>query len=276
MRIRQIVLPWLVVAAGCATNGTIVRAQQSPERLVVNLSDPSKPATVRVHVLMGRITVRGVSRKDVQIEARSRSGWRIPQGDTTGLRRLTQSPEFSVEEEHNEVTVSSSIRRGRGTDFDIQVPTRTNLRLSTLTGGELLVDDVEGEIEVNNVNGPITLTKVSGSVVAHSVNGSVKTTFARVMPEKAMAFTSLNGSIDVTLPPSTKANLKLRSDMGDVFTDFDVQLRPTRAATVDDLNRGKGRFRIEVNKSISGTINGGGPELELRTFNGSVYVRKGT
>ena len=33
---------------------------------------------------------------------------------------------------------------------------------------------------------------------------------------------------------------------------------------------------IEVNKSITGTINGGGPELELRTFNGSVYVRKGT
>ena len=54
MRIRQVALPWLVVAAGCATNGTIVRAQQSPERLAVNLSDPSKPATVRVHVLMGR------------------------------------------------------------------------------------------------------------------------------------------------------------------------------------------------------------------------------
>ncbi len=42
----------------------------------------------------------------------------------------------------------------------------------------------------------------------------------RLNAAKAMAFTSLNGVIDVTLPASTRANLKLRSDMGDVYTDF--------------------------------------------------------
>ena len=41
-----------------------------------------------------------------------------------------------------------------------------------------------------------------------------------------MAFTSLNGIVDVTLPASVKANVKLRSDQGDVFTDFDIQLTP--------------------------------------------------
>jgi hypothetical protein len=30
-----------------------------------------------------------------------------------------------------------------------------------------------------------------------------------------------------------------------------------------------------VNRSIYGTVNGGGPEIELRTFNGSVFLRKG-
>jgi hypothetical protein len=63
--------------------------------------------------------------------------------------------------------------------------------------------------------------------------------------------------------------------MGEVLSDFDVQLRPAPPATVTDNRRGGGRFQIEVNKSIYGTINGGGPEIEMRTFNGNVFLRKG-
>ena len=35
------------------------------------------------------------------------------------------------------------------------------------------------------------------------------------------------------------------------------------------------RQRIEINNAIYGSINGGGPDFEMRTFNGNVYVRKG-
>jgi DUF4097 and DUF4098 domain-containing protein YvlB len=121
---------------------------------------------------------------------------------------------------------------------------------------------------------------VAGAIVASSVNGRVMATMTRVTPNKPMAFTSVNGDIDVTLPPSVTANLKLRSDMADVFTDFDVQIQPAAsAAAVEDTRfsaggRG-GRLRIEVDKFIYGAVNGGGPELEMRTFNGNVYVRKG-
>jgi len=97
-----------------------------------------------------------------------------------------------------------------------------------------------------------------------------------VTAQKPMAFTSMNGAVDVTLPPLAKANLKLRSDNGDVFTDFDVQLQSqTRTPAVDDSRSRGGRFRLEVDRSVSGTINGGGPEFELRTFNGPIYLRKG-
>ena len=33
--------------------------------------------------------------------------------------------------------------------------------------------------------------------------------------------------------------------------------------------------RIELDSSIYGSVNGGGPEFELRTFNGNIYLRKG-
>jgi len=125
------------------------------------------------------------------------------------------------------------------------------------------------------MNGKVNILNVSGSVVAHSSNGKAVATIARVAPQKAMAFTSLNGIVDVTLPASVKANVKLRSDQGDVFTDFDIQLTTTREApAVKDTRKSDGRYRIEVDRSLFGTINGGGPEFELRSFNGNVYLRR--
>jgi DUF4097 and DUF4098 domain-containing protein YvlB len=238
-------------------------------------------------VMTGSITVKGMNRKDVTVETRPSArvadgrsgrgrGSKVlrPQDDApAGLRRLTQPGGFSLEEENNELTISSSF--GRSVDFEIQVPTRANLKLSAVNAGDVVVDGVDGEVEVNNVNGPITLTNIAGAIVAHSVNGPIKATLTRVTPNKAMAFTSMNGAVDVTLPSSIKANLKLQSDQGDVFTDFDVQMRSASPTTVEDQRKGGGRYRIDVNKAIYGTVNGGGQEFELRTFNGNVYVRKG-
>ena len=146
--------------------------------------------------------------------------------DTTGLRRLTQPGGFEVEEHNNQVSVASGGAMNRGIDFTIQVPTRTNLKLSTLNDGPIVVENVEGEIEVNNQNESITLTNVAGSVVANAHNGRVKVIMTRLTADKAMGFTSFNGDVDVTLPASAKANLKMRSDNGEIFTDFDVQIRP--------------------------------------------------
>lgn len=264
-----------------------VVGQQSPDQVTVKFSDPGRTGTVEVNLIGGGITVKGVNRPDVLVDAHPRAesgGGRIGRrggragdpGDSTGLRRLTQQPGFSIEEERNVISVSAMMpRAGDGIDFDLQVPLRTNLRLASVNGGAIVVSDVEGEIEVNNVNGPVTLTNVAGSAVAHSVNGTVAATLARVTADKPMSFTSLNGNVDVTLPASVKATFKLRSDQGDVFTDFDLQTRPQATPTVQPTGQNGGKYRIDVNKAIYGIVNGGGPEFEMRTFNGNVYVRKG-
>ncbi|MDA1095220.1 MAG: hypothetical protein O3A25_18455 [Acidobacteria bacterium] len=153
------------------------------------------------------------------------------------------------------------------------MPASTNLRLTT-TMGDIGVEGVDGDLEVNAVNGGVTLTAVAGSVVAHSVNGRVLVTLTRVTADQPMAFTSVNGAIDVTLPATVQANLTLRSDRGDVFTDFDLQLTALPTA-VETSRAGRGRVRAVGNTVITGTVNGGGPDIEMRTVNGSVYVRKG-
>ena len=271
----------LVCVAVCvAALGSIVpvvarQAASSADQVTVPLSDPSRPGLIDVSLVHGSITVRGSNRKDVLVIAHpeaDRPSRRVDP-DANGLRRIPQSAGFKISEESNRVRVSAD-SPNRSITFEILAPTHSNLKLSTVNGGDILVENIDGDLDVNNTNGGITLNSVAGAVNAGTTNGSVRATMTRVTAQKEMAFTSLNGTVDVTLPPTTKANLRMRSNNGDVYSDFDVQLAAS-APTVEENRNGNGRYRISRNRSIVGAINGGGPDFELRTFNSNVYVRKG-
>ena len=285
-RLAVPVVLFAAVSVACASNALASRSprariaatqQSSADQVTVPLSDASRPALIDVSLVQGSITVRGTNRKDVLVTAKPEGDSDRPRrrydADASGLRRIPQSAGFRITEEGNRVKISGD-SPNRSIAFEIEAPSRTNLKLSTVNGGEILVENVEGELTLSNTNGGITMNGVAGSIMAGTTNGSVRATMTRVTPQKEMAFTSLNGTVDVTLPPSTKANLRLRSDNGDVYSDFDVQLAPS-APLVQENRGSNGRYRISRNRAIVGAINGGGPEFELRTFNSNVYVRKG-
>jgi putative adhesin len=250
--------------------------QPTTDRITVPFSDPERPGTLKVNLLDGTVTIKGSNRRDVLFIANSQQARqalrRRQQAEPPpGMRRLTQPGGFGVEERDNEMSVSSGF--SREINLEIEVPMRTKLRISIVDGG-ITVDGVDSEMEINTVDGAIMLMNVGGSVVAHAVDGNITATVARVTPQAPMAFTSLNGDIDVTLPAAVKANLRLRSDQGDVFTDFEVQVIAGASANRTQQRNGQA-LRIDVNRSIYGTVNGGGPDFELRTFDGNIYVRKG-
>lgn len=281
MQLKTLSLPVVLFAA--LAGGTAFPIAQNSTAIPVPLSDPSRPATVRIEMLNGTMTIRGENRKDVLVtplestsgpgfgpSPRPRVGRRggEPEPPTAGLKQLTQRGGFEITESNNVVSIESGVMRS--SDIEVRVPTRTNLNLEGVNGSGIIVENVEGDIEAEHTNGHIRLTNVSGSVVTEATNGNVVVVLTRIATEKAMSFVTLNGNVDVTLPASAKANVRLRSDNGDIFTGFDVE---TRAASASTSSR-NGRTRIEVNQAIFGTINGGGPEFELRTFNGNVYLRR--
>jgi hypothetical protein len=265
----------LIVLLGLVSMPVLAQ-QADTDRVTVPLSDPSQPAFLTVSLVHGSITVRGANRKDILVIARSQAERpsRRVDPDAAGLRRIPQTAGYRITEEGNRVRVSADSPH-RSLGFEIEVPARTNVKLSTVNDGEILIENIDGDIDVSNTNGGIALNNVAGSVNAGTTNGNLRATLTRVTAEREMAFTSLNGTVDVTLPSSTKANLRLRSDNGDIYSDFEMQLVPAAAPTIQDSRGSNGRYRISRNKAIVGTINGGGPEFELRTFNSNVYVRKG-
>ncbi|MFN7983867.1 MAG: DUF4097 family beta strand repeat-containing protein [Vicinamibacterales bacterium] len=271
---------------------------QTPNHLSVPFSDSARPGTVRINVLNGSVSITAGSGREVVIDAKDdrddrdrppRRSERSRDSGVDGLRRLTQPSGLSVEESANVISISSPVMAGH-VKLDIQVPASTSLVVRTVNGGDVRVDGVNGSTEVNSVNGSIRLTNLGGAVIAHATNGKVTATLRQVVNGTPMAFTSFNGDVDVTLPASAKANLKMRSDRGDVYTDFDVQTTTPpagaqsdrraqdrnrdRADRDDAKDKDKGKYRIDVDRSVYGSINGGGPDFELRTFNGDVMLRK--
>lgn len=248
------------------------QAQAGADHVSVTLSDPSQPALVKAGLINGGITVKAYDGKEVVVEARARIH-ESSRSDSNMKRIIVSSTGLSVEEENNEVRINTD-SLGRPIDLSISVPVHTSLKLNAVNSGDIVVTGVDGELDVNDVNGSVTLNSVSGSAVAHALNGRVLVTFNHIN-QKPMAFSSLNGDIDVTFPADLKANLSLKSDRGEIFSDFDVQVQATAPQqTVEDSRKDGGKYRVQIDKAVHGTIGGGGPEMQFTNFNGSIYIRK--
>src|ERR1700685_2681955 len=248
------------------------QTQSGADRVSVTLTDASRPALVKADLIDGGITVKAYDGKEVVVEARARNRENAPDG--APKRIPMSSTGLTVEEESNQVRVNTDSHM-RTIDLTITVPVHTSLRLRAVNDGDIVVTGVDGEFDVDDINGSVTLNNISGSAVAHALNGHLHANFVKVNTQKPMAFSSLNGDIDVTFPADVKANVSIRSDRGDVFSDFDVQLQASAPTQEVREGRGKGgKYRVRIDKTVHGTINGGGPEYQFTNFQGQIYIRK--
>jgi hypothetical protein len=234
----------------------------------IPFSDPSRPGRVVVHTLNGSISVKAGPPGGVSVETKE---MRHHKERSDGLHRIPMQRGLQAEEADNTVNISAGPPEGDSDIFIIVPEQVTSLKANSISG-DIVIEGVGGDIEVDATNGKAILTNVSGSVVAHSLNGGVVANFVRVAPDKVMSFSSLNGDINVTLPGDTRARLKMKTDNGELYTDFDVQLERT-GPTVTEETHG-GRHRIKQDRTTYGTINGGGPEMQFTSFNGNIYIRK--
>ncbi|MCK8495677.1 DUF4097 family beta strand repeat-containing protein [Spirosoma sp. RP8] len=255
----------------------LVAQNDLKEQITVSLSDPAKPGFLNVGLVNGSIRVTGYSGKDIVINAiaAARKSDKEEKGDASanGMKRIAAGAnmDISAEEKDNHVKVSSDSWK-RPIDLTIKVPQRCSLKLSTVNQGEITVENVNGALEVTNVNGAIQLSGIAGSVVANTVNGNLIVSFKAVDANVPMAFSTLNGNVDVTFPANAKASVKLKSDRGDVYSDFDIDVDKGPLKTT--RTEKNGMYRVTVEDWVRGKINGGGPEMMMKNMNGNIYIRK--
>ena len=191
-----------------------------------------------------------------------------------GMKQLSGSMSgLEVEEEDNVVQISTQSWKA-ATDLVIQVPRATSLEIRSSMDGAVIVEGVTGEIDINNINGPVTVTNIAGNTLVHTVNGDITVVLSRVAADKPLSFSTMNGDIDVTLPADVKANLKMKSEQGEIYSDFDINMTRQSAKSEAAEKTEQGKFRISFDKSLYGIVNGGGQEIGFNTFSGDIYIRK--
>jgi hypothetical protein len=266
-------------------------AAAAVDRLVVPLSDASKPATIEASLVMGSLHVVAGKAGEVVIHAASADDDdhgrhegsepaiagsahdkdRHPKS-RAGMKRIPNTSfELSAEEDRNKVAIGAA-SWAQAIELRIEVPAGSSLKLSTVNDGVIDVDGISGELELHNTNGSIRVKDAKGPVNANTVNGDIEVEFVQALGQEPMAFSTLNGDVDLTMPAGSKFDVRLRSDNGEIYSDFDVVLSPKAAKVEED--RGKGKYRVSIAKELTGKVGGGGAEIFLKTFNGDIVLRR--
>jgi len=269
----------MVLLTASVAAGAALAQDDDVDRITVDLTDPSKPATVEVGLVNGGITVTGYDGNEIVVEARTKMH-KIRKGvdikpKAQGMTRVpVTSSSLSVEEYRNHVEINTASWKN-AVDLVIKVPVNTSLKLHCVNQGDILVEGVSGEIEAQNTNGRVTLRNISGSAVAASHNSDVTVTFDRVDPDKAMSFSSFNGDVDVTFPSGLKAKVKLKTEQGEIFSDFAIEEIENPDRIVRKNRREiDGKYEVVVDRAYWGTVNGGEREIHFTNYFGDIYIRK--
>lgn len=279
---------------------TLNAQTQTKEQLVISLSKPDNPFKLNLMLQNGAIKVIAYDGKDILIDAEPVAE-KIEKGEPNQNQNQNNNSNNNTninihegkidkgnaiggkylfgKESNNDVTLSQAANKTL--DVVIKVPKNSvSLNLSIANKGDISIIDINGEMEITIGNtGSISLKNVSGSAIINTVTGNITASFKTVAP-KAMAFSTLVGNIDLTFPATFKADVKLKTDSGQIYTDFVIEsdgkqngARP-RPLPNSDKTAYTG-YQINYTGRLHGTVYRGGSSLMMETMHGNIYIRKG-
>lgn len=247
-------------------------AMAQDNEFTIALSDPAKRGKIKVHLNSGSVTIKGTARKDVLVRYKAEDDDDNKKNETkNGLKRVGGGGiDLEASENDNYITIKSDSWNNE-IDLEIEVPVGFDVQAHTYNNGDLMMSNIQGELALTNYNGEITALNISGSVIATTYNGEIKVTFDKVTEGAPMSYHTYNGDVDVSFPTTVKGSFKMKTEQGDIYTDFDMKISSTGPKKTEGKS---GQFRIVIDEWKKGDINGGGAEITMKTNNGDVYIRK--
>lgn len=231
----------------------------------------------------GNVTFEAWDRNEVQVDAEKK----VKAENETEARQILDKVRIDVQAGPSAVRIETKMpkREDRGfwdlltggnqanasVTYRIKVPrdaivetdnVNGNVRL-TGTGGSGRLETVNGSIDVEgtsgalvleSTNGRIQVAGAEGTVKASTTNGSIQADLTRIPADKDLGFSTTNGSVTVRLPRDARLSVDAAATNGRVESDFEVD------------------GGTSTRKRLTGTINGGGGKLHIRTTNGSIEI----
>ena len=261
----------IAIAALALLAAPQVHGQDDAQIINLPISRPGEPITLEISIISAYIEVIGEDRQDAEFAVSVENGSRkiVTPSGTRPLKAGAYS--FQVDEQDNHISVDTDWRANK-VKIIARIPLKADLELSTTNDGEIVVRNITGTLQLENTNGPITASNISGSVIAESVNKDIDISFAKIDSSTAMSFSSVNGNLTLGLPDKAGVQLHIDSARGEIVSDFEVDVQPSKPVIQRDNNRGG--VEVKVESVIVANVNGGGSIIKLKTLNGDIHIKK--
>lgn len=162
-------------------------------------------------------------------------------------------------------------------DYEILVPEKVKI---VVNGGQfifhpdndrnkLIIENIKSEIVVNAFGGGVLIKNISGPATIHSLSGTTTVIFSEVNQDSPISITASTGDVDVTIPGRTTANVNFNAIMGEVYTDFEIEVKGGKKKPKYDIP-----LISTENIGFHGKINGGGVSMNITAITGNIYLRK--
>ncbi|HEY5227105.1 MAG TPA: DUF4097 family beta strand repeat-containing protein [Opitutaceae bacterium] len=277
------------------------------------------PAGTAVHLKVstmgGNITVNSSGDTKVKVVAKEH----IHAGSDAEADEMLKKLELTMEQNGSEVAASASYEHGVGlhfgswppvqVDFIVTVPSSTSVDLKT-SGGDVVVDDLDGAVNAHTSGGDIKLGTIGGDIDATTSGGNVgvvqgrgkvrlETSGGNITAKRLVGSSDLRTSGGDIKVESVENSLLAETSGGDVRATFVGDIKgdcklSTSGGQVKAVVSKTAAFHLEAGtsggevdasgltitidhggsgkSSLSGSVNGGGPELKLRSSGGDIEI----
>jgi DUF4097 and DUF4098 domain-containing protein YvlB len=141
-------------------------------------------------------------------------------------------------------------------EYTLTVPRTARLDEIKLINGELDVNGVSGEVHASCINGKLEAKNLSGRAELSTINGYLNVKFDQ-LPGSTVDLKSVNGSVELTIPSDSKAEIEANTVSGGIENDFGLRVNHHRF----------------VGHDLRGELGNGGPRIKLENVNGQIAIR---
>src|ERR1700730_13442360 len=138
-------------------------------------------------------------------------------------------------------------------EYTLTVPRTARLDEIKMINGSLDITGVSGEVNASCINGRLEAHNLAGRARLSTINGRLDARFDQLAGH-SVELNSVNGSVDLTIPSDSKAEIEASTVSGGINNDFGLHVNHHRF----------------VGHDLRGELGSGGTHIRLSNVNGRV------
>jgi DUF4097 and DUF4098 domain-containing protein YvlB len=158
--------------------------------------------------------------------------------------------------DHNQSWNWGSRNNPASVEYTLTVPRTARLDEIKLINGALDINGVSGEVNASCINGHLEAHNLAGRARLSTINGDLDARFDQ-LAGSSVELNSVNGSVELTIPSDSKAEIEASTVSGGINNDFGLHVNHHQF----------------VGHNLRGELGSGGTRIKLSDVNGRIEIR---